>query len=63
MLILGQNLGIVEISVAENVGCGCGVAEKFSARTENIQKCFQKNFHDADHIWGLRGEAKVKKKR
>ena len=60
MPFFARNRHLAEISVAESGCCRRGVAEKFSARTENIQKCFQKNFHDADHIWGLRGEVKVK---
>ena len=35
----------LEISAVENVGLGCGAAEKFSARAKNIQKISPKNFH------------------
>ena len=54
-VILGKilgNFGIFrffggsEISVAENVGWGCGAAEFFSARRKKVQKNSQKNFHD-----------------
>ena len=40
----GPKWGGEEISVAENTGFGCGVAENFSARTENTLKCFPKKF-------------------
>ena len=41
-----------EISVAENTGCGCGVAGNFSARTENTLKCFQNFFVVLTIFWG-----------
>ena len=60
-VILGPKWGSAEISVAENGGCGGGVAEKFSARTENIPKCSQIFFCGAGHIFGFFSPENVKK--
>ena len=51
----GRNFG-----VPENVPSGCGVAEKFSARTKKLQMCSPKKNHVANIILGCWSLLRVK---